>query len=125
VSRWRFGIGWWSVVLFGLPVIALVLGLIFGGSLHTADVCVDQTTRLDGAGRGGDQSVGGDGVGWFLPNTLGGPRQFAVAAVLTTLPLAGMHVPLVFLYDHVSVRSVLSGLAGLLILGIVVRLLMV
>lgn len=27
-----------SVVLFGLPVIALVLGLIFGGSLHTADV---------------------------------------------------------------------------------------
>jgi hypothetical protein len=34
----RFGIGWWLVVLFGLPVIALVLGLIFGGSLHTADV---------------------------------------------------------------------------------------
>ena len=38
VFRWRFGIGWWLVVLFGLPVIALVLGLIFGGSLHTADV---------------------------------------------------------------------------------------
>jgi uncharacterized protein len=26
------------VVLFGLPVIALLLGLIFGGSLHTADL---------------------------------------------------------------------------------------
>jgi uncharacterized protein len=38
VFRWRFGIGWWLVVLFGLPVIALVLGLIFGGSLHTADL---------------------------------------------------------------------------------------
>ena len=37
VFRWRFGIGWWLVVLFGLPVIALLLGLIFGGSLHTAD----------------------------------------------------------------------------------------
>jgi CAAX protease family protein len=36
VVRWRFGIGWWLVVLFGLPVIALVLGLIFGGSLQTA-----------------------------------------------------------------------------------------
>lgn len=36
--RWRFGIGWWLVVLFGLPVIALLLGLIFGGSLHTADL---------------------------------------------------------------------------------------
>jgi hypothetical protein len=36
VFRWRFGVGWWLVVLFGLPVIALLLGLIFGGSLHTA-----------------------------------------------------------------------------------------
>ena len=25
-------------MLFGLPVIALLLGLIFGGSLHTADL---------------------------------------------------------------------------------------
>jgi hypothetical protein len=38
VFRWRFGIGWWLVVLFGLPVIALLLGLIFGGSLHTANL---------------------------------------------------------------------------------------
>jgi uncharacterized protein len=38
VFRWRFGIGWWLVVLFGLPVIALLLGLIFGASLHTADL---------------------------------------------------------------------------------------
>ena len=39
VFRWRFGIGWWLVVLFGLPVIALLLGLIFGGSsLHAADL---------------------------------------------------------------------------------------
>jgi membrane protease YdiL (CAAX protease family) len=38
VFRWRFGIGWWLVVLFGVPVIALLLGLIFGGSLHTADL---------------------------------------------------------------------------------------
>jgi hypothetical protein len=35
--RWRFGTGWWLVVLFGLPVIALLRGLTFGGSLQTAD----------------------------------------------------------------------------------------
>jgi hypothetical protein len=35
VFRWRFGVGWWLVVLFGLPVIALLLGLIFGSSLQT------------------------------------------------------------------------------------------
>jgi uncharacterized protein len=38
VFRWQLGIGWWLVVLFGLPVIALLLGLIFGGSLQTADL---------------------------------------------------------------------------------------
>jgi MFS family permease len=35
-----------------------------------------------------------------------------------------VHVPLLFLDDQVSALSVLMGLAGLLILGIVVRLLM-
>jgi membrane protease YdiL (CAAX protease family) len=33
--------------------------------------CVGQTTRLDCAGRCGDQSVGGNGMGWFLPNPFG------------------------------------------------------
>jgi uncharacterized protein len=37
VFRWRFGIGYW-LVLFGMPVIGLSLGLIFGGSSQTADL---------------------------------------------------------------------------------------
>jgi hypothetical protein len=36
VFGWRFGIGWWFVVLFGLPVITLCLGMMLGGSLHLA-----------------------------------------------------------------------------------------
>jgi membrane protease YdiL (CAAX protease family) len=36
--RWRFGIGWWLVLLFGLPMIALLLGLTFGGLLQTVDL---------------------------------------------------------------------------------------
>ena len=44
--------------------------------------------------------------------------------MLTALPFAGVHVPLLLLDDHVSALSVLTGIAGLLILGIVVRLLM-
>jgi hypothetical protein len=38
VFRWRFGVNWWLVLLFGLPVIALLLCLLFGGSLHAADL---------------------------------------------------------------------------------------
>jgi membrane protease YdiL (CAAX protease family) len=50
--------------------------------------------------------------------------NFVVAAALTALPFAGVHVPLLFLDDQVSPLSVLRGIAGLLILGIVIRLLM-
>jgi uncharacterized protein len=60
----------------------------------------------------------------FFQTRLEARFNFVVAAVLTTLPFAGVHVPLLLLDDQVSVLSVLTGIAGLLILGIVVRLLM-
>ena len=60
----------------------------------------------------------------FFQTRLEARFNFVVAAVLTALPFAGVHVPLLLLDDHVSPLSVLMGIAGLLILGIVVRLLM-
>jgi hypothetical protein len=50
--------------------------------------------------------------------------NFVVAAALTALPFAGVHFPLLLLDDQLSALSVLIGIAGLLILGVVVRLLM-
>jgi membrane protease YdiL (CAAX protease family) len=55
----------------------------------------------------------------FFQTRLEARFNFIVAAVLTTLPFAGVHVPLLFLDDQVSPRSVLTGIGGLLILGIV------
>jgi hypothetical protein len=60
----------------------------------------------------------------FFQTRLEARFNFVVAAVLTALPFAGVHVPLLFLDDQVSALSVLRGSAGLLILGVVVRLLM-
>jgi len=60
----------------------------------------------------------------FFQTRLEARYNFVVAAVLTALPFAGVHAPLLLLDDQVSARSVLLGIAGLLILGIVVRLLM-
>lgn len=60
----------------------------------------------------------------FFQTRLEARFNFVVAAVLTALPFAGVHLPLLLLDDHVSALSVLTGVAGLLILGIVVRLLM-
>jgi uncharacterized protein len=63
-------------------------------------------------------------VGFFLQTRLEARLNFAAAAVLVALPFAGVHVRLLLLDDQVSALSVLTGIAGLLILGVVVRLLM-
>jgi CAAX protease family protein len=60
----------------------------------------------------------------FFQTRLEARFNFVVAAVLTALPFAGVHVPLLLLDEQVSALSMLMGIAGLLILGIVVRLLM-
>jgi len=126
VFRWRFGIGWWLVVLFGLPVIALLLGLIFGGSVHTADLGPVLIKQLGSIVLAVVVINLWEETVWagFFQSRLEARFNFVVAAVLTTLPFAGVHVPLLLLDDQVSVLSVLTGIAGLLILGIVVRLLM-
>jgi hypothetical protein len=46
-------------------------------------------------------------VGWFLPNPLA-RINFVVAPVLTALPFAGVHVPLLLLDDQVSALSILK-----------------
>jgi len=126
VFRWRFGIGWWLVVLFGLPVIALLLGLIFGGSLQTADLGLVLIKQLGSIVLAVVVINLWEETVWagFFQTRLEARFNFVLAAALTALPFAGVHVPLLLLDDHVSARTVLIGIAGLLILGIVVRLLM-
>jgi membrane protease YdiL (CAAX protease family) len=126
VFRWRFGIGWWLVVLFGLPVIALLLGLIFGGSLHTADLGRVLIKQLGSIALAVVVINLWEETVWagFFQTRLEARFNFVVAAVVTAVPFAGVHIPLLLLDDQASARSVLIGIAGLLILGIVVRLLM-
>jgi membrane protease YdiL (CAAX protease family) len=124
VFRWRFGIGWWLVVLFGLPAIALLLGVMFGGSLHFTGVGPVLIKQLGSIILAVVVINLWEETVWagFFQTRLESRFNFVVAAVLTTLPFAGVHVPLLLLDDQVSVLSVLKGVAGLLILGVVVRL---
>jgi membrane protease YdiL (CAAX protease family) len=123
--RWRFGVGWWAVVLFGLPVIALALGLIFGGSLNATsagEVLLRQLLSVVLAVvviNLWEETV------WagFFQTRLEGRYPLVVAAVLTAVPFAGVHMPLLLIGDHITTWSVLKGIGGLLILGVVVRLL--
>jgi uncharacterized protein len=126
VFRWRFGIGWWLVVLFGLPVIALLLGVMFGGSLHLADLGPVLIKQLGSIALAVVVINLWEETVWagFFQTRLEARFNFVVAAVVTALPFAGVHVPLLLLDNQVSALSVLRGIAGLLILGIVIRLLM-
>jgi membrane protease YdiL (CAAX protease family) len=123
--RWRFSAGWWLAVILGLPVIALLLGLAFGGSIHAMSVgsiLVKQSLSILLAVvviNLWEETVW---AGFFQT------RQeyrfpFVVAALLTALPFAGVHLPLLLLSDHVTLLSVLKGIVGLVVLGAAVRLL--
>ncbi|MFZ1117437.1 MAG: CPBP family intramembrane glutamic endopeptidase [Propionibacteriaceae bacterium] len=113
-------------MLIGLPVIALLLGLIFGGSLHTADLGSALIRQLGSILLPVVVINLWEETVWagFFQTRLEARFNFVVAAALTALPFAGVHVPLLLLDDQVSALSVLKGIGGLLILGIVVRLLM-
>jgi membrane protease YdiL (CAAX protease family) len=122
--RWRFGPVWWAVVLLGLPVTALVIGLLLGGSLHTTDagsVLATQALQIVIAVlviNLWEETV------WagFLQTRLERRHGFLAAALLTAVPFAGVHMPLLLIDDNVTVASVLRGVGGLLLLAVVVRL---
>jgi uncharacterized protein len=124
VFRWRFGLGWWAVVLFGLPVTALVLGLIIGGRLHTEGAGATLLRQLLSIVLAVVVINLWEETVWagFFQTRLEGRFNFVVAAVLTALPFASVHVPLLLLDDRVTAFSLLKGLGGLLVLGIAVRL---
>ncbi len=126
VFRWRIGVGWWVVVLFGLPVTALLLGVIFGGSLHTADAGSALLKQFLSIVLAVAVINLWEEAVWagFFQTRLESRYTFVVAAALTALPFAGVHVPLVLLDEDISALSVLKGIGGLLILGFAVRLLL-
>ena len=35
--RWRFGVGWWLVVLVGLPLLTIISGLLLGDTFESID----------------------------------------------------------------------------------------
>ena len=123
--RWRFGLCWWAVVLFALPVTALLLGLIFGGSLHTTDAAMVLVKQLLSAALAVVVINLWEETVWagFFQTRLETRFNLGVAALLTAVPFAGVHMPLLLIGVQVSTLSVVKGVGGLLILAVVVRLL--
>jgi uncharacterized protein len=120
--RWRVGVGWWLLVIAGLPVLTIGTALLFGDSLKTIDPISLVTSQL------GLLAVNfilvniWEEAAWagFLQTRLERRHSIVVAALITAVPFAFAHWPLAFFGD-VTVGSVAVGLVLYLILGVIFR----
>jgi membrane protease YdiL (CAAX protease family) len=121
--RWRIGLGWWAVVLFAIPLTTLALGVATGRSLQTSDLVgvlagelVALLVALVLANLWEETVWAG-----FMQTRLEGRHGLMVAAALTAIPFAAIHLPLQFVGDF-SAASVASGVALLLAVSVLFRL---
>jgi CAAX protease family protein len=123
ILRWRVGVGWWLVALLALPLLTVVIAVLFG----------DAAVLPSGSVLG--RELLGILVAWFLINLweeaawagflqtrLERRHNFFVAALLTGIPFAAIHMPLQVITGEV--RSALDFAVGfglLMVLVIFVR----
>ena len=122
--RWRFGAGWWAVVLLALPVLTLAVGLAAGQGLQTGDL-------LATLGWGAFSVLTAvllvhlwEETVWagFFQGRLEQRHGLLPAAALTAVPFAAVHLPLAFAGDLATGRLALA-FGGLFVLGVLMRLL--
>ncbi len=121
--RWRIGLVWWAVVLFAIPLTTLALGVATGRSLHTSDLIgvlagefVALIIALVLANLWEETVWAG-----FLQTRLEERHGLVVAAALTAVPFAAIHLPLQFVGEF-SAASVTSGVGLLLVVAVLFRL---
>lgn len=122
MAIWRIGAGWWAFVLLALPATTVVIALILGDTLRPP------TAGTLGAELGGflagflavnlweESSWAG-----FMQTRLERRHNLYVAALLTAIPFAAIHMPLQLLHGSPSVLSLLGNFLLLTVLAVVVR----
>lgn len=122
MAIWRIGAGWWALVLLALPALTVALALLLGDRLLPLG--------LDGL----FDELGGFLLGFLLVNLweeaswagfmqtrLEQRHHLYVAAALTAIPFAAIHVPLQVINGVTAPLQLLAGFALLSVLAIVVR----
>jgi uncharacterized protein len=122
--HWRVSPWWWLTVLLGLPTLTVGLALLLGDDLRPVDISslvVSQLTLLF--------------VNFIVTNLweetawagvfqtrLEERHNWLVAAMLTAIPFAAMHLPLQFFLDQpVTIGSLAVAFGVYFVLGLLVR----
>ena len=121
--RWRIGVGWWLLVLAGLPTLTLAFALLLGDTVQPVDVAPFVAGQVAGLLVNlllinlWEETAWSGVVQTRLERRHGPVR----AALLTAVPFALAHLPLHFIGDF-TLGSLLTALVTLLIVCSLVRL---
>jgi membrane protease YdiL (CAAX protease family) len=121
--RWRIGVGWWAVVLLTLPLTTVALGVATGRSLQTSELVGVLAGELVALVIAVVLANLWEETVWagFLQTRLEGRHGLVLAAALTAVPFAAIHLPLQFVGDF-SAAAVASGVVVLLAVSVLFRL---
>ena len=118
--HWRLGLGWWLMVVLALPLTTLAVGVALGGSVGvgSASILVRGALLLATAFlliHLWEETV------WagFVQARLERRHGVLVAALLTAVPFAAIHVPMILIGEP----AVLPAMGGVLALAVGMRLL--
>ena len=123
ILRWRVGIGWWLVALFALPLLTVVIAVLFGDAavLPSGDVLWRELVGILVAWLVINLW---EEAGWagFLQTRLERRFNFFLAALLTGIPFAAIHMPLQVITGEVrSAVDFAVGFGLLMVLVVFVR----
>jgi uncharacterized protein len=123
--RWRIGARWWLIVIAGLPTLTMALALLLGDHLTPVDVVPFAITQTLGFLVNLLLINLWEETAWagFVQTRLERRHRLPIAAILTAIPFALIHMPLHFIGDF-TLESLATALVTLLIVCILVRLLL-
>ena len=121
--QWRIGVGWWLLVLAGLPTLTLVFALLLGDTPQPVDVAPFLSRQLAGLLVNLILINIWEETAWsgVVQSRLQRRHGIVIAAVLTAIPFALAHLPLHFIGDFTP-GSLLTAVISLLIVCTLVRL---
>ena len=123
--RWRIGAGWWVIALMGLPALTTATALLLGDHVTPVEVLPFAVTQTLGFLVNLAFINLWEETAWagFVQTRLERRHSLPIAAVLTAIPFALIHMPLHFIGDFTA-ESLATALLTLIIVSIVVRLLL-
>ena len=122
MTRWRIGLGWWLVVLAGLPLLTIASALLLGDTLASIDPAELLTDQLKLLLINFVLVNLWEETAWagVMQTRLERRHNVFVAGLLSAVPFGFAHWPLAFLGDF-TVASAFTSLGLFILLGALVR----